>query len=293
MDWRQQQELARRAAFEAEKTRLTAKIPHTAPIDPIETAMARGCEVRFMRLPSVEGMYSPVPKPLIVLGSERPAGRRSFTCAHELGHHVFKHGMMLEQLTEQKLTCNKKTPEEFLADAFAGHLLMSKSVVGHAIKNRGLTASDLTPVQVYRLASYFGVGYGTAVNHITYALKMITRPHSDILLKVQPKQIKAQYGTSTNAELVFADFHWRHRPVDAEIGDTIVLPEKAEIETGNRLQLIEKGEGVVIYRALSAGYSRAYCNEEDWAAHIRISRKNYEGLAQYRFYEEMEDGDEL
>lgn len=289
MDWRQVQELAKRAALEAEKTRLAAKIPHTAPIDPIETAILRGCEVRFMSLPSLEGMYSPVPKPLIVLGSERPAGRRTFTCAHELAHHVFKHGMMLEQLNEQKLTCNEKTQEEFLADTFAGHLLMSKSVVGHAIKTRSLTASALTPEQVYRLACYFGVGYGAAINHMTYALKMIPRPHSDILLKVQPKQIKAQYGTSANSELVFADFHWQHRTLDAEIGDTIVLPQKAEIAHGNRLQLIEKRENVAIYRALSAGYSRTYCNEENWAVHIRISRKNYEGLAQYRFFEEMED----
>ena len=291
MDWRQQQELAKRAALEAEKIRLAAKIPHTAPIDPIETAMARGCEVRLMSLPSLEGMYSPVPKPLIVLGSERPAGRRTFTCAHELAHHVFKHGMKLEELNEQKRTCGEKTPDEFLADAFAGHLLMSKPVVSHAIKIRGLTPSALTPIQVYRLACYFGVGYGTAVSHMTYALKMISRPHSETLLKIQPKQIKAQYGINANSGGVFADFHWRHRPLDAEIGDTIVLPKNAEIEDGNRLQLVGEGEDVLLYRALSAGYSRTYCDEEDWAVHIRISRKNYEGLAQYRFFEEVEDGE--
>lgn len=289
MDWRQQQGLAKRAALEAEKIRLAAKIPNTAPIDPIETAMKRGCEIRFMSVPSLEGMYSPVPKPLIVLGSERPAGRRTFTCAHELAHHVFKHGVKLEQLNEQKLTCNEKLPEEFLADAFAGHLLMSKSVVFNALKVRGLTASALTPEQIYRLSCYFGVGYGTAVSHMTYALQLIPRYQADTLLKVQPKQIKAQYGASADSELVIADFHWLHRTLDAEIGDTIVLPKKAEIETGNRLQLVEVRDDIAIYRALAAGYSRAFCNEEDWAVHVRISRKNYVGLAQYRFFEEVED----
>ena len=289
MDWQQQQDLAKRAALEAEKIRLAAKIPHTAPIDPIETAMKRGCEVRFMSVPSLEGMYSPPPKPLIVIGSERPAGRRSFTCAHELGHHVFKHGVILEQLYDQKVTCNVKSPEEFLADAFAGHLLMSKSVVCNALKSRGLTAPDITPEQIYRLSCYFGVGYGTTVNHMTYALKLVPRSHSDSLLKVQPKQIKAQYGASADSELVLADFHWLHRAIDAEIGDTIVLPKKAGIEAGSRLQLVEEREDIAIYRALSAGYSRAFCNEVDWAVHIRISRKNYVGLAQYRFFEEMED----
>lgn len=289
MEWRQLQELARRAALEAEKVRLAAKVPHTAPIDPIETAIKRGCEVRFMSVPSLEGMYTPVPKPLIVLGSERSAGRRTFTCAHELAHHVFKHGVMLEELNEQRRLCIEKSPEEFLADAFAGHLLMSKSVVFNALKSRGLTASSLTPEQVYRLACYFGVGYGTAVNHMTYTLQIIPRPHSEALLKVQPKQIKAQYDASADSELLLADFHWLHRSLDAEIGDTIVLPKNAEIETGNRLQLVESGKNIAIYRTISAGYSRAFCIEEDWAVHIRISRKNYVGLAQYRFFEEMED----
>ena len=289
MDWRQLQELAKRAALEAEKIRLAAKIPHTAPIDPIDTAMKRGCEVRFMSVPSLEGMYSPVPKPLIVLGSERPAGRRTFTCAHELAHHVFKHGVMLEELYEQKRSCSEKPPEEFLADSFAGHLLMSKPVVFNALKTRDLTASTLTPEQIYRLSCYFGVGYGTAVNHMTYALQLIPRALSEDLLKVQPKIIKSQFGASADSELVLADFHWLHRTLDAEIGDTIVLPKKAEIETGIRLQLVEEREDIAIYQALSVGYSRAFCSEENWAVHIRISRKNYVGLAQYRFFEEMED----
>lgn len=289
MDRKLQQELARKAAFEAEKVRLVAKIPHTAPIDPIETAMKRGCEVRFMKIPSLEGMYSPAPKPLIVIGSERPAGRRTFTCAHELGHHIFKHGVKLEELHEQKCTCSEKPPEEFMADVFAGHLLMSKTVVFHALKTRGMTASSLTPNQVYHLACYFGVGYVTAIKHLTYALQLIKRPYSETLLNVQPKQIKAQYGANPDSELVLVDFHWLHRTLDAEIGDTIVLPQKAEIEMGNRLEMVEQRKDIAIYRALSAGYSRAFCNNENWAVHIRISRKKYVGLAQYRFFEEMED----
>lgn len=291
MDWKQQQELAKKAAFEAEKVRLSAKIPHIAPIDPYETAIKRGCEVRFMEVPSLEGMYSPLPKPLIMIGSLRPAGRRNYTCAHELGHHVFKHGVVLEELYEQKRACNEKAPEEFLADAFAGHLLMSKSVVGYALKTRGLTASSLTPEQVYQLACYFGVGYGTVVGHMTHALHLIPRPFSEALLKVQPKQIKAQYGANADSELVLVDYHWLHRTLDAEIGDTIVLPRKVEVETGNRLQFVEERGDISIYRAFSAGYSRAFCYEMDWAVNIRISRKNYFGLAQYRFIEEMEDGE--
>lgn len=92
MDWKQRQQLASLAAMEASRLRLFAKIPRTAPIDPIETAIKCGCEVRFLSLASLEGIYSPEPSPTIILGSERPAGRRAFTCAHELGHHIFNHG---------------------------------------------------------------------------------------------------------------------------------------------------------------------------------------------------------
>lgn len=289
MDWRQQQQLAKKAAMEAERMRLFAKIPHTAPIDPIETAIRCGCQVRFVSVASLEGIYSPVPQPVILLGSERSAGRRTYTSAHELAHHVFKHGMQIEELYEHKRNCNEKPPEEFLADVFAGHLLMSKSVVCHALKERCFTALSLLPEQVYRLANYFGVGYGTVINHLTYSLKLIPRQHADTLLKIKPKQIKAKYGASADSEVVLVDFDWRHRAVDLEVGDSLVLPKKAEIENGKRLQIVEGREDCSIYRATAAGYARAFCLEQEWAVNIRVSRKKYVGLAQYRFFEETED----
>lgn len=287
MDWRQRQQSAIRAVREAERMRLFAKIPHTAPIDPIETAIKYGCQVRFMSLASLDGMYSPEPGPVIFLGSERPAGRRVYTCAHELAHHVFKHGMRLEELNAQKDSCTDKPPEEYLADLFAGHMLMSKPVVCHALKERGLKASTLLPEQVYRLANYFGVGYGTVVNHLAYSLQMITRPFAEALLKVQPKQIKAQYGAGADSEVVLVDYHWHHRTVDLEVGDTLILPKNTEVEAANRLQVIGERDDGSIHRTTAAGYARAFCAENDWAVNIRISRKNYAGLAQYRFLAEV------
>ena len=287
MDWSQQQQLAKKAALEAERMRHFVKALSYVPVDPFEAAIKCGCDVRFVSLPTVEGVYSP--KPLaIFIGSERPAGRRAFTCAHELGHHVFKHGARVDELNDQKQAC-QRSPEEFVADVFAGFFLMSQVSVSRALKDRGLLALSLQPEQVYRLANYFGVGYSAIINHFAYSLRIITRDHADNLLKIKPKQFKDQYGADAKSEIVLVDHNWRHRAVDLESGDTLVLPGNVEVDPGQQLQFSEKREGHTVYKAASVGLSRAYCCDSEWAVNIRVSRKNYEGLARFRF---LEDDDE-
>lgn len=288
MDWSAQQQLAKKAAFEAERMRVFIKAPSYAPVDPFETAVICGCNVRFVSLPSMEGIYSPEPKPTIIIGSERPAGRRAYTCAHELGHHVFKHGARVDEFNAQKLAC-KRSPEEFIADVFAGFFLMSQIAVSRALKDRGWTATSLQPEQVFRLANYFGVGYSSIINHLAYSLKIIPRNHADLLLNVKPKQIKEQYGADARSEVVFVDYNWIHRAVDLESGDTLVLPETVEADPGPQLIFSAKSNGYCVYKAASAGYSRAYCDKTGWAVNVRVSRKNYEGLARFRFLEDDEE----
>ena len=90
MDNYARRDLVLRAAERAERVRMECGIAPTSAVDPILVAQKRNCEVRFLTLPSLEGVYSPFPRPVIILGSQRPVGRRSFTCGHELGHHEFK-----------------------------------------------------------------------------------------------------------------------------------------------------------------------------------------------------------
>lgn len=290
MDWSQQQHLAKKAALEAERMRRFVKVLSYAPIDPFDTAVKCGCDVRFISLPSLEGVYSPEPKPVIVIGSERPAGRRTFTCAHELGHHVFKHGAQVDELKVQKNAC-QRSPQEFIADVFAGFFLMSQIAVSRALKDRGLSATTLLPEQVYRLANYFGVGYSTIVNHFAYSLKIITRDHADNLLKIKPRLFKEQYGAEAKSEIVIVDHYWVHRAVDLESGDTLILPENSEVDLGPQLQFTESREGCSIYKAASAGITRAFCLKSEWAVNIRVSKKNYEGLARFRFLEDDDEGE--
>jgi len=73
MDFSSRKRLTLQAASQAQIVRAKCKINRGAAIDPISVAETLGCEVRFMSLPSLEGLYSPTPRPVIVLGSERPA----------------------------------------------------------------------------------------------------------------------------------------------------------------------------------------------------------------------------
>ena len=100
-----------------------------------DLAQRLGIEVRFMDTPSMEGMYYGGSDPYIIISSLRPPGRRAFTCAHELGHHIRGDGMHVDELVEQR----KRPvidPNEFAADCFAGALLMPKMAVERAFAIR-------------------------------------------------------------------------------------------------------------------------------------------------------------
>jgi Zn-dependent peptidase ImmA (M78 family) len=281
-------ELILRAAARAELVRVKCDIPRTAAVDSLLVAEKRGCEVRFMALPSLEGVYSPTPRSVIILGSQRPAGRRAFTCAHELGHHEFKHGARIEQLKVVR-SLNDDDPDEFLADMFAACLLMSQGCVRRALKDRGIQPVKAEPMQIFRLASFLGVGYGTLIDHMTWTLKLLPPQQRDRLLQVQPKELKAQFGGAPQSEVILVDGLWRNRAVDLEIGDLLVLHQDAFVEDSPRL--ISKGriDGQETFKAVSRGYLRAIHNDSGWAVNIRVASKHYEGLTRYRFLEDEED----
>lgn len=78
---------------------------------------AHNVNVRFNDI-SMEGMYDRQPKPRIHVSVLRPLARRTFTCAHELGHHVFGHGSMIDELRDDHAQNADRPPNEVLADSF-------------------------------------------------------------------------------------------------------------------------------------------------------------------------------
>lgn len=283
MDRRQ---LAIDAVREAERLRIKAKVPPASSIDPVDVAVeVCGCRVQFQSVPSLEGMYSPSPRPTIIIGSERPFGRQNYTCAHELGHHIFGHG---ESLDELGASPGSKS-EELLAEMFAGYFLMPKLAVAKAVNQRGYAVDSLKPEQVFRLACCFGVGYSTVLTHMHYALGMISYNEMKNLQRVQPKEIKANYQVPPQASLIIADTYWAGRAVNLEVGDALLVPVSCELDDTMSLRSIGNVENFLKCEAVAPGYGRVFDPVGGWATHVRVSRKNYEGLARYRFLEEVEE----
>lgn len=281
-------QLILKAAARAEMVRIQCNIEKSSSVDPIAVAEQRGCEVRYMSIPSLEGVYSIMPRPAIILGSERPAGRRAFTCAHELAHHEFGHGIRLDEI---KLGQRNKDfdPNEFLADMFAATLLMSQASVRHAIKVRNINTEKIDPLQIFQLACFFGVGYNTLIEHMVLTLRLLSQEKSESLKRVQPKNIKSQFGIKPQSELIFVDEFWCHRAVDLEVGDILVLPKTCMVENNSYVSEYSSIERLQSFEAISRGYSRAFKADSEWAINIRIAPKQYQGLARYRFLNDPEE----
>lgn len=286
MNFQTRKKLTLKGAAQAERVRTKCNVGRTSTVDPIAVAEQRGCEIRFMSLSSFEGIYAPEPRATIVLGSERPAGRRAFTCAHELGHHEFKHGMCVDELKDNHGSSDNQ--EEFLADMFAAALLMPKAGILKALRARGYDPEELNPVQVYKLASFFGVGFRSIIEHMTWTLNVLNQTKRSELIKTAPKEIKSAFGGTPQGELIFADEHWTDRAIDIEVGDILALPLWGIID-GQQLETISIIDGHSIFKANKQGYARAYSENPSWAANIRIAPKNYTGLAKFRFLDDPEE----
>lgn len=285
MNFQTRKKLVLKATAQAERVRLKCNLGRHETADPIVIAEQRGCEVRFMSLPSLEGIYSPEPKPTIVLGSERPAGRRNYTCAHELGHHEFKHGMRVEELNIGGKESSNDV-DEFLVDMFAGTLLMPKAGVLHEFKIRGYELQNIESIQLFKLATFFSVGYGALIEHMTWTLNLMSMQQRTELLKIAPKKHKAIFGGDPGFETVIADENWTNRAIGLEVGDTLVLPNGAVVEDGPHFERYSVVDGLPVFKAIKRGYSRTYSEKNEWAANIRIAPKNYEGLSIYRFLDD-------
>lgn len=153
------QRLGARAAV---SLRRQLALPFSAPCCPYDIAERLGIQVRFMDLPSMEGMYSPQPSPTILISALRPAPRRNFTCAHELGHHAFGHSHRVTPTSKPHgARCARYSVEEAMVDRFAAELLMPSLGIRHAFAVRGLNPQDCDAEGIYRVACQFAVGYAT------------------------------------------------------------------------------------------------------------------------------------
>ena len=280
------QALAKSAAIRALRIRASVYAKPWDAIDVFDLAQQLGVEVRFTKISSMEGMYLRQDAPVILIASERPTGRQRFSCAHELGHHAFGDGTRVDKLLDPN-SGKGRQDDEVRADMFAGMLLMPKSAVDHAFSERKLDPNTANSVEFYRVACWLGVGYSTLAGHLHYALSTIKRDRFAQIVRFAPKMIRESVlGQSTPEELIIVDEQWSSKPVDAAVGDFILLPPGTSVEGlfCEKRAALQHG---VLFQAVTPGIGR-FESSSGWAAFVRVSRKNYEGRSIFRHLEEVD-----
>lgn len=293
---RRRRDLALDALGRALRLRTQMGIKSQAPAPVFDIIDKLGVKLSFMPIPSLEGVYSAQPSPIILVSSDRPPGRQAYTGAHELGHHVYGHGVAVGVASGdagQEPSASAGS-EEYLADRFASFFLMPKTAVKHGFRARGWEPRKCTPRQVYTVAGWLGVGYTALVHHMRGSLGMLSYPQSARLLKATPRDIRADIlGRKVRENLFVVSEKWTDRAVDVQVGDLILLPSGTRYEANN-LRLVEETEAAVLLTGTMPGIGRVHHPESEWAAFVRVSRRNYIGLGPYRHWEdpdhEAEDG---
>lgn len=280
------QALARRALRGALEVRKKAQVSLSDPLCIYDLAERLKVEVRFQAGASFGGMYAKETQTILV-PSERPAGRRAYTCAHELGHWHYKHGTKIEDLEELEKG-GSDDPDERLVNQFAGHLLMSKWAIERAFKDRNVDPGTARDREIYAIACQFGVGYQTIVKHLRYALGLINPQRMEQLLRSTPKAIRQDLLNDTfSNHVVLVDPQWRQVAIDLEVGDGACLAFKAQAE--NDRLLAQGCNGSSVFVALRPGITKLEAVGSPWAAFVRISRKGFTGRSIYRHLEDTDD----
>ena len=277
--------LTRRAMRAAATVRMRTGNSQASPICIYGVCKSLGIIVRFCDV-DMEGMYQSGPQPRIHLSAFRPLPRRTYNCAHELGHHYFGHSTTLDELNAEMPNALSERPEEFLADVFAGFVLMPPMGLRHSFSSRGWVAKTATAEQCYTVASDFGVGYSTLITHMSLNTTLLSTSQARVLSGTTPKQISSRIlGATATARLVVAD-QWSTSPViDVEVDTLLLLPLGAKATSSRLISVRTMGQGE-LFRAVFAGIVRVSADQCGWAAFVRISRSQYVGLAEYRHLED-------
>jgi IrrE N-terminal-like domain len=282
--------LARQALVAALQLRQDKKRGLIEPVCPFDLALELEVDLWFKALPSLEGMYSSAPRAAIIIGTERPGARQTYTCAHEIGHHVFGHGTKVDEIKTGASSNHPFDPEEFLAQSFAGFLLVPKLALDHACKTRHLKLQNIQPVDLYRLANYFGVGYTTLIRHLHYSLQCLSKTQEEALSEVSLKKIRSQFGVSDPAKpLTVLDRSWSGAAANLEIGDTVVVPSNCKFEGLCLMQIETLPGGETLYEAVTRGQGRVLSTSCDWSCFVRVRPKQFTGRAIYRHFPEVAD----
>jgi len=255
----------------------------------VDLAGKCGVEVRFVALPSLEGMYASTASGVIILSSLRSLGRQAFTCAHELGHHVFHHGTRWDEYLAEDSKPRRWDPHEWEADRFASYILMPKRAVLSCFSRRKWPCSNCEPRQAYVVSTELGVSYEALVTQMSKSLRLLEHSHVRDLLHSSPKSIRASLlGTDCPENIVVVDPHWSRKTTDVLVGDFVLFLMDVTVE-GASLERVERSGKGLLFRGAAVGISQVHGANDGWAAFVRVARPEYAGCAQFRHLEDTDD----
>jgi Zn-dependent peptidase ImmA (M78 family) len=274
----------RSAVRKADEIRRKLKLSMFQPVNIFDICQQLDVDVRFIDV-SMEGMYaSNGNRPTILLSGLRPLPRRCFTCAHELGHHIYGHGNRIDVLYTSTDDFSDDE-EELLVNIFAGALLMPMGAIQSQFAKRKWDIKKATPIQFYIVASAFGVGYSTLITQC-FIKELIPRPFGNELLKFKPSTLLKQIiGKSENTSYFkIIDQYSGLNVIDLEVSNFLIVPQNGKIE-GDHLKKIGSNDTNDIFVAERPGITRITNEKITLNAFLRIQKENYIGLAEYRHLE--------
>jgi Zn-dependent peptidase ImmA (M78 family) len=272
------------AILEADKLRIKCGLTMFQPVNVFDISMSLGINVRFVNI-SMEGMYTVRRagiSPTIILSNQRPFARRYFTCAHELGHHIFEHGEKIDVLANDEFSSNSE--EEILVNTFAAALLMPVSGIQAEFAKRGLGMNTATAQDYYAVASVFGVGYRTLLTNCRIH-KLITSMREGELSKHTPNKLfKSITGLNEKpSHFKVVDGISQLPVIDLEASNYLVLPASSRVE-GNLLEECINNNHQVVFIAKRPGVTRiSYAGNFSF---VRIQNRHYVGLVENRHLED-------
>lgn len=280
------EEIATVAYKGAIDVRERAGIHRLDPINIFDCAQKLNVDVRFIVGGTFEGMYEK-DRRVIVLPTDRPAGRRVFTCAHELAHWRYKHGSMLDDASTVESYNDR--PEERLANMFAGYVLMFPPAVDSARSALGINYSNCSARDLFAMASWFGVSYASMIGHLRWALRKLSHRQYEELRKVTPRAIRSLILRGReSSHLVDLNRLVPRMPIDLEVGDLALLPAGV-VFNSRSLVTIESQSGHTLVEAVAPGIALLGKTNDDWAAVARVMRRGYTGRSVFRHLESDDD----
>lgn len=262
-----------------------------SPVNIFETCSQLGLSVRFIDV-NMEGMYinqEGVAEKVILISSLRPLPRRVYTCAHELGHHLFGHGSKVDGLNEEGAIESVYDKDEYLVDSFAAAFLMPVASIEKELTKRGWLTVTLTPAQIYSLSSLFGTGYSTFIKHCK-ANKIILEQKARELLKITPAKLLQNLADEVipNSHFKIVNEYYNQKLIDIEVGNYLILPEDSTLDR-THFDLATTTEGGKIFTALHPGIFQLSVPSSEKSYFVRVQNAGFVGLAEHRYLENQTD----